>query len=163
VFQFILRRFIAHFYCGRSSTMPRRGAGFRRDEVDRLLTSIEEILPIGGTEWDAVLASHELYYPDAARTRDGLKRKFALLYSTRMPTGDPHIPPEVLRAKRLYEEIKKRAEISDGDDDSAEVENEEYLEDHDDDDADNGAEVANDTGMPTNKESRQPGTGEIAT
>lgn len=118
--------------------MPRRGAGFCRDEVDRLLTSIEEILPIGGTEWDAVLASHELYYPDAGRTRDGLKRKFYQLYGLRIPTGDPHIPPEVLRAKRLYEEIKKRAEISDGEDDDCDICHDNVEEYHDDDDEDPG-------------------------
>jgi hypothetical protein len=136
--------------------MPCRGAGFRRDELDRLLSSVEESLPIGGTEWDAVLASHELYYSGMGRTREGLKRKFAQLYSTRIPTGNPHIPSEVLRAKQLYNEIKKRAEISDGEDHDS-VHNEENDEEgHDDypanDDDDNGA---NDTGMIANEKSQQ--------
>ena len=94
--------------------MPRRGPGFGRDEIERLLTSIENILPIGGHEWDAVASQHEMYFPDLSRSRDALKRKFSNLYATRIPTGDPTIPPDVLRAKRVYEEIKKKAEISDG-------------------------------------------------
>ena len=99
-------------------TMPRRGPGFNRDEIERLLTSIESILPIGGYEWDAVVAQHELYFPDCGRSKDALKRKFSALYGTRIPTGDPTIPPDVLRAKRAYEEIKqKEAEISEGEQD----------------------------------------------
>jgi hypothetical protein len=87
-----------------------------RDEVERLLTSIERILLIGPYEWDEVVSQHEMYFPDLDRSKDALKRKFSSLYSTRIPTGDPTIPPDVLRAKRAYEEIKRKAEISEGED-----------------------------------------------
>ena len=96
--------------------MPRRGPGFGRDEVEHLLTSIETILPIGGLEWDAIVAQHDMRFLDASRTKDALKRKFPTMYGTRIPTGDPTIPPEILRAKRAYEELKLKAEISDGED-----------------------------------------------
>ena len=99
-----------------SPTMPRRGPGFMRDEVERLLTSIERLLPMGPYEWDEVVSQHEMYFPDLDRSRDALKRKFSSLYSTCLPTGGATIPPDVLRAKRAYEEIKRKAEISEGED-----------------------------------------------
>ena len=84
--------------------MPQRGPGFSTQEVEVLLESVARYLPIGGTEWDAVLSEHETRFPTAGRTKDGLKRKFTGLYGTRIPTGDPHIPCDVRRAKELYEE-----------------------------------------------------------
>lgn len=113
---------------------PRRGLGFTPHEVQVLLTSIEKILPIGMIEWDAVLFEHERQFPEGAcRTREGLKRKFASLYKLQMPTGDPNIPPDVLRAKKLYQEIKKKAEIAEG-------EEEEELEPDPDDESLDGEE-----------------------
>jgi hypothetical protein len=50
------------------------------------------------------------------RTKETLKRKFVSLYQKRTPTGDPKCPSEVRRAKQLYEEIKKKADLSDGSD-----------------------------------------------
>ena len=94
--------------------MPKRGIGFTVQEVDVLLTAIERFLPIGPYEWDRVLAEHESHFPEAGRTKESLKRKFTMLYKTRHPTGDPDIPEDVLRAKRVYEEIKKKAEVSEG-------------------------------------------------
>ena len=100
---------------------PRRGLGFTPREIQVLLTSIERILPIGMLEWDAVLNVHEREFPDGTtRTREGLKRKFASLYKLQMPTGDPNFPPDVLRAKRLYQEIKKKAEVAEGGEDEEE-------------------------------------------
>ena len=55
-----------------------------------------------------------------------MTRKFQQLYSTSEPTGDPNIPPDVLQAKKLYQEIKKKAEIAEG------VEEEELEPDPDD-------------------------------
>ena len=111
---------------------PKRGPGFSSQEVQALLDTIERILPVGGIQWHAVLLEHERQFPELRRTKDALKRKFAALYNTKMPTGDPNIPPDVLQAKRLYEEIKKNAEvcIGGGDDDEAE----ELVEYPDDDD-----------------------------
>ena len=106
--------------------MPKRCIGFTVQEVDVLLTAIERFLPIGPYEWDRVLAEHESHFPEAGRTKESLKRKFTMLYKTRHPTGDPDIPEDVLRAKRVYEEIKKKAEVSEGegsDDDEWEEEN----------------------------------------
>ena len=63
-----------------------RGRGFTTTEVENLLEIIEEILPIGQNEWDAVLHRHESRYPDHDRTRDSLKRKFVSLYNSKKPS-----------------------------------------------------------------------------
>lgn len=94
--------------------MPKRGIGFTVQEVDVLLSAIERFLPIGPYEWDRVLAEHESHFPEAGRTKESLKRKFTMLYKARHPTGDPDIPADVLRAKKAYEEITKKAEVSEG-------------------------------------------------
>ncbi len=91
-----------------TTTMPKRGIGFTAHEVDVLLRAIERFLPIGPYEWDRVAAEHESHFPDAGRTKESLKRKFTMLYKSRYPTGDPDIPADVLRAKRIYEEITKK-------------------------------------------------------
>lgn len=108
--------------------MPKRGAGFNPREVKVLLDSIGKYLPIGGTEWEAVFSEHVGHFPDTNRTKEGLKRKFQQLYTTRMPTGDPNISWDVLLAKQLYEEIKKKAEISEGE--GSEYSSDEEHEEH---------------------------------
>jgi hypothetical protein len=77
----------------------KQGAGFSHKEVVSLLDVLEEVLPLGQGEWDTVERQHNGMYPDAGRTRDALKRKFAKLYPKKIPTGDPNCPPEVRRAR----------------------------------------------------------------
>lgn len=91
-----------------------RGRGFTTTEVESLLEVIEEVLPIGQNEWDTVLHQHQSRYPDYDRTRDSIKRKFASLYNSKKPTGDPTCPPTVRRAKQLFNLIKEKMEFSDG-------------------------------------------------
>jgi hypothetical protein len=97
-----------------------RGLGFSTTETKALLRSIEKYLPIGGIEWDTVVSEHEGQFPFEQRTKEALKRKFALLHNRRMGTGNPHIPDSVRYAKRLIEAIKNKADISDGEDDNEE-------------------------------------------
>jgi hypothetical protein len=104
-----------------TGTTRARGLGFSSDETKALLRSIEKYLPIGGLEWDTVVSEHEGLFPVEQRTKEALKRKFAALHNKRIPTGDPHIPESVRYAKRLIEEIKNKADISDGEDYDEEV------------------------------------------
>ena len=92
--------------------MP-RGANFSREELDSFLDSVEEILPLSTTQWESVLEIHSARYPDKGRTVDSLKRKFKELHIKRIPTGDPHCPPAVRRAKQLRNAI---IELMDGSD-----------------------------------------------
>ena len=62
-------------------------------------------MPLGAQMWEDVAARHSRNYPE--RNRDGkkLKKKFQDMYKTPMPTGDPNIPPDIGRAKRLQKDI----------------------------------------------------------
>jgi hypothetical protein len=91
-----------------------RGMGFSKQELFALLDVIEEHLPVAQNDWDLVEADHTAMYPDSLRTRDSLKRKFVSLYRSKVPTGDPKCPPEVRRAKFILEEIKKKVDLSEG-------------------------------------------------
>lgn len=107
-----------------TSTMPPKGRGatFTALELSSFLDLLEERLPISLDEWDMVTALHLATFPEPNRNKDTLKRKFQMLYSTKMPTGDPNIPPNVLRAKRINNEIKEKTElVEDGDDDDDDV------------------------------------------
>ncbi|KAG9405939.1 hypothetical protein AC1031_003857 [Aphanomyces cochlioides] len=45
------------------------------------------------------------------RDSDSLRRKFLGLKNKSKPSGDPHCPPDVNRAKRVYEEIKSHVGV----------------------------------------------------
>ncbi len=92
--------------------MP-RGAIFSREELDSFLDTVEDILPLSTTQWESVVEMHSARYPDKGRTVDGLKRKFKELHIKRIPTGDPHCPPAVHRAKQLRNAIIELMDESD--------------------------------------------------
>lgn len=75
-----------------------------------MLDFIEDVLPIGGQEWEKVEALHLEHFPDSKRTSHSIKRKFQDMYRIRMPTGDPDIPVPVKRAKRIQKAICQRSD-----------------------------------------------------
>ena len=93
-----------------------RSKGFSEAELDFLLETIEQHLPIGGMEWDQVESQHQAAFPHQERTKESLKRKFQTLYRSRMPTGDPNCPATVRRAKHIRKAILDKADLSDGED-----------------------------------------------
>ena len=94
------------------SNKAARGGNFNRDEVDSLLDTVEEVMPIGMDEWALVERRHMASYPDRNRTKESLRRKFQLLYLLKQQTGTPECPPEVRRAKSLMHAIRDKAEVS---------------------------------------------------
>ena len=86
--------------------MP-RGVNFSREELDSFRDSVVDILPLSTTQWEGVVETHSARYPDS------LKSKFEELHLKRIPTGDPHCPPAVRRAKQLRNAI---IEFMDGSD-----------------------------------------------
>jgi hypothetical protein len=86
------------------------GPRFSVPEMESMLTSIEQYLPMGPEEWEAVADSHSLEFPN--REAQSLRRKFQALYNVRLPTGDPLCPPHVRRAKRIRYLIEERADAS---------------------------------------------------
>ena len=93
-----------------SCAQQKRGASFKNAEVKIILDFIEEVLPIGGTEWDRILEMHEERFPDHNRTLTSIKRKYQDLHRKRVPTGDPKCPPLVKRAKHIHYAIQQRSE-----------------------------------------------------
>jgi hypothetical protein len=47
-------------------------------------------------------------------TKESIKRKFSSLYNAKKPTGDPTCTPTVRSAKRIFNMIKEKMDISDG-------------------------------------------------
>jgi hypothetical protein len=74
-----------------------RGAGFSDAETAGLLELLEAHLLLSRDEWAYVASLHNAGYVGEDRTTDSLKRKFAELHRKRIPTGDPHIPANILK------------------------------------------------------------------
>jgi hypothetical protein len=70
-----------------------------------MLDIIEKYLPLGGEMWEQVVTEHNQTYGENDRDATSLKKKFQDLYKKKIPTGDPHIPPEVRRAKLIQKKI----------------------------------------------------------
>ena len=116
----------------KKSAMKTGGAGFRfsKYETNLLLDFIEELKPMGRVEWETLLDKFNRRVP-AERERDvkSIQAKFSKLHSKQMPTGDPNMPADVRRAKKLHHLIMEASDMVDveemSDDDGVEVEDEE--------------------------------------
>jgi len=91
-------------------------------KINRLLTFVEEHLPLGKNEWEHVATDYNL-----GRTRgwverdlDSLRRQFKALYSLRKPTGTAEMPPHVLKSKELKRSIDDKANVVEMDDEADE-------------------------------------------
>lgn len=62
------------------------------------------------------MLKHSERYPGLSRTFDRLRRKFASLHRRKIPDGDPAIPPDVERGKKIRYKMTERADIGDGED-----------------------------------------------
>jgi hypothetical protein len=85
---------------------------YSKENINILLDLVEELKPIGRDHWDNVAIAYNrkaLANQWAERDRDSLKTKFSNLSRSTKPTGDPHCPPEVIRAKRLQNMIENYA------------------------------------------------------
>jgi hypothetical protein len=54
----------------------KRGLAFTTHELKNLADTVEEILPIGHTEWDWVRDQHNEIFPEQNGTAESLRRKF---------------------------------------------------------------------------------------
>lgn len=93
--------------------VPAGGGGnlFSMEEVDTMLEILEAVLPLWCDEWESVTKIHQERFPDIGRTTEYLKRNFMASYRKRMPTGDPHIPPKVLKAKEIRRMLTNKSDI----------------------------------------------------
>ena len=90
---------------------------------------MEEILPIGTSEWERVWERHDVDFQAKERTPESLKRKFQELARKKIPTGDPQCPPYVRKAKHIYHKIILATDGSTGNSDDLGFENEDNGED----------------------------------
>ncbi|KAI9990531.1 hypothetical protein PInf_018085 [Phytophthora infestans] len=100
-----------------------RGRGFTTPQVERLLSLVEQILPLGSAQWDDVHYAYNRNLPAEwpQRDSDSLRRKFYALKNAKKPTGDPSCPPEIRRAKHVFREIEGKCSVLQLDDDEQET------------------------------------------
>jgi len=88
----------------------KRGVGYSEIEVGNFLKLLEEHQPIGPSAWTVVMDIHNIRN-QTSRTTESLKRKFKQLHQSRPKTGDPFIPENVKKAKRIKKAMVQRAQI----------------------------------------------------
>jgi hypothetical protein len=80
-----------------------------QSNIDKMLELIEESHPCGIDEWDLIAASFNSHFGNGEnRSGEDLRNKLKALKNVRKPSGDPDIPPNVLRAKLAQKEIEAR-------------------------------------------------------
>ena len=72
-----------------------KGPTFTDKEVAHLLDVTQQHTPIGLYEWDTMEGSHLAAHPGKASTKERLKIKISLLYTTKAQNGDPCSAPLV--------------------------------------------------------------------
>ncbi|KAE9014164.1 hypothetical protein PF010_g8704 [Phytophthora fragariae] len=93
-----------------SKSKSGRGEGWTVPELNRILTAVDAVLPLGSNEWDMVAARYdtELTSNFTQRDVDAIERKFMLLKNSMKPTSDPACPEEVVRVKCAYYLMESR-------------------------------------------------------
>jgi len=94
--------------------MARMGFKFTVVEIEHLLETIEDVIPIGNPDWERIGQEHSARYPTKERTSESLKRKFQELARKKNPTGDPNCPPYIRDAKRIFHKIVQATDGSTG-------------------------------------------------
>ena len=91
----------------RKSKSGGKSLHFTQDEKLILLDCIEEMLPIGAIAWEEVVAMYnQRVDEERARDKSSLSRQFSSLWKQNIPTGNPHCPPAVKRAKYIRYKIQ---------------------------------------------------------
>jgi hypothetical protein len=107
-----------------------------------VLEGVKAIIPIRNPNWDKILNQHASCYSTKDHTAKLLKRKFQELARTKIPTGDPNMPPHIRKAKHIYYRIVQATDGSTGGlEDGADLDNErggEFEDDEEDDDEEGG-------------------------
>ena len=107
-----------------SSIVTKKGgqsSRYTKEETRLFLDLVDDIKPIGKIAWEQVTDKFNAKV-EFERQRDiaRLQAKFRELHSKKQPTGDPEIPPEVLRAKAIQESITHKSNMINADDMSEE-------------------------------------------
>lgn len=88
-----------------------RGQGYSKGELQAFLDIIEEVKSSSPNKWEEMTQCQVQNYPGQTI----IQGKFATLYNNKKPTGDPHYPYNVHRAKQIFMLIKEKTGICEGD------------------------------------------------
>ncbi|KAG2961742.1 hypothetical protein PC118_g21804, partial [Phytophthora cactorum] len=90
-----------------------RGRGWSAPETLYMLELVEQNLPFGSNQSNAVQLQYNTGLSNGFSTRDAksIKRKFYALKNTRKPTRDPSSPADVDQAKRVYRLIEEHCGV----------------------------------------------------
>lgn len=87
-----------------SNSTKKKTTHFSEMEVDGLLDIMEEVLPVGHTQWEVVVDKFSSRF-GMGRDKESLQKKYRKLHQTQVPTGNPHCPNNVVRAKRIFHQL----------------------------------------------------------
>ncbi|KAE9013191.1 hypothetical protein PR003_g15915 [Phytophthora rubi] len=106
---------------------------YKISEINRLLTIVEEHLPLGEDEWARVATDYNLSRSRGwvERDLDSLRRKVKALYSMRKPTGTAEVPQHVQKSKEVKRAIDDKANVVEMDDDADEDQDEDLADSED--------------------------------
>lgn len=82
---------------------------------------VEDMMPSSGEGWTELADAWERA-GRGVRSMEALKARFTALVNSKKPTGAPDIPPNVLRAKRIWRDIGNENANGCGDGDKPEQE-----------------------------------------
>ena len=100
----------------RQSSNPRSGViNYSSEECTALLQCIQAVLPIGNEQWQMVAELHGNQYSHCNRTAESIRRKFSALANVQPGSGNPTVPPLILRAKQIRKAINFKAGVTDDD------------------------------------------------
>ncbi|KAH9902532.1 hypothetical protein C8Q73DRAFT_785196 [Cubamyces lactineus] len=89
-------------------------SNYTNDDIHALLDLVEEELPIGQTSWQRITDRFNNWARDNGRpprTHKPLKTKYDGLVRTPKPTGSASVPPNVVRAWEIKEQINERIHL----------------------------------------------------
>ena len=98
-----------------------RGINFSPEEIDCMLELIDKHMPLSASQWQKVVDEHMMRFPNTDRDIDGLRRKFNTLASKKIPTGDPFIPPDVKKAKKIRNDLSQFSGLKTGSPEKMEI------------------------------------------
>ena len=75
---------------------------------------MEDNLPIGPQEWEDMTEAHNSNFLQKNRDSQSLRRKFNEFVNSKKPTGDPHCPPHIRRAKLIQRMIISKSDSGGG-------------------------------------------------
>ncbi len=95
---------------------------FLPEEIDCMLELINKHMPLSASQWQKVVDEHTIrFFPNTDRDVDGLRHKFNTLASKKILTGDPFIPPDVKKAKKIRNDLSKFSGLKTGSPEKMEI------------------------------------------